>query len=212
MNPWEEINLDIYENHMSSNEVYQLQTLKRIMDEQAVENEHKKIAILGIAGGNGLDCPNIKNAEKVYGIDINSEYLSECVKRYKDVYGERLELIQRDLTLKGAEIPCTDLLICNLIVEYLGIDVFSDLVYANKEHLKVVSCVTQKNNKEGFVSSSSLTSAFDPIMKIHNDIEIDKLSENMKYKGFEIIKKVNYDLPNGKEFIRVDYSKSEKEC
>lgn len=49
-------------------------------------------------------------------------------------------------------------------------------------------------------------------MKIHNDIERDKLSTKMEEKGFKTIKKEVYNLPNGKEFVRVDYSKSEKEC
>lgn len=54
-NPWEEIDLDDYENHMRLDSVYQLQTLSAMMKEQFRSDNFKTVMILGIAGGNGLD-------------------------------------------------------------------------------------------------------------------------------------------------------------
>lgn len=38
-NPWELIDLEIYEKHMSSDEVYQLQTLNLITQEAAIRKQ-----------------------------------------------------------------------------------------------------------------------------------------------------------------------------
>ena len=67
MNPWKEISLSDYENHMSLESVHQLQALNQIMKEQlriyetlrAYPHIHVelqgRIMILGVAGGNGLE-------------------------------------------------------------------------------------------------------------------------------------------------------------
>ena len=54
-NPWEDIKLDDYENHMSLDSVKQLQTMDAIMKEQFGDYPVDTAMIFGIAGGNGLE-------------------------------------------------------------------------------------------------------------------------------------------------------------
>ena len=54
-NPWEEISLDDYEKHMSLNSVMQLQTMNSIMKDQLEDYPVETAAVLGLAGGNGLE-------------------------------------------------------------------------------------------------------------------------------------------------------------
>ncbi len=54
-NPWEDIDLNSYEKHMSLGNVFQLQALNKMMREQFYSYSIKSIMILGIAGGNGLE-------------------------------------------------------------------------------------------------------------------------------------------------------------
>ena len=49
--------------------------------------------VLGIAGGNGLEHIDKNKYQKVYGIDINTEYLKAVEERYSDI-SEILECIQ----------------------------------------------------------------------------------------------------------------------
>ena len=49
-NPWEEIKLDDYENHMSLDSVYQLLVLNQMMKEQFSAYDMESIMILGVAG------------------------------------------------------------------------------------------------------------------------------------------------------------------
>ena len=81
-NPWIDIDLNSYENHMSLENVRQLQTMNQMMKEQFSVYDVESIMVLGIAGGNGLEHIDRKKIKCVYGVDINQEYLNECSKRY----------------------------------------------------------------------------------------------------------------------------------
>ena len=61
VNPWKEIGLSDYENHMSLDSVKQLQSLNRTMKEQFNDYDVNTVMIMGIAGGNGLEYVNVKN-------------------------------------------------------------------------------------------------------------------------------------------------------
>lgn len=79
INPWTDIKLEDYENHMKSASVRQLQALERIMKSQLDCPINSSVMILGVAGGNGLNHINPDIIKSVYGVDINREYLKECV-------------------------------------------------------------------------------------------------------------------------------------
>lgn len=203
-NPWEEIDLGKYEKHMSSDEVHQLQTLNKITKEQLEDNNSEVICILGAAGGNGLENIDLEGIEKVYAIDINKKYLDICKKRY-EYLEDKLEVICMDLTDDNAILPKTNLLLCNLIIEYMGEEKFISLIERNKNNIYVVSCVIQKNNSNSFVSESELTSHFDPLLSIHHDIDEYRLRKLFADIGFEWTICTINKLPNNKEFVRIDF-------
>lgn len=205
-NPWEKIDLEVYEKHMSDDNVYQLQKLNEIMKEQFQDNKHEYIGVLGVAGGNGLNNIDISNVRKVFAIDVNKEYLNICRERY-DYMGDILETICRDINDKEFSFPKTDLIVCNLIIEYIGEEQFVAIIERNKENIKLISCVIQDNEKNSFVSDSEYSSHFTPITSINHDINDNKLKNLFSKIGFNCIKTKNYNLPNNKSFIRLDFKK-----
>lgn len=48
--------------------------------------------------------------------------------------------------------------------------------------------------------------SLDSLTSIHNDIDEDKLVNSFCKCGFHCIKRQVYPLPNGKEYIRIDFS------
>ena len=74
-NPWEEIRLEDYEKHMALDSVRQLQALNGIMKAQMEAYPVKTMMILGVAGGNGLEHADPGKYDRIYGVDINREYL-----------------------------------------------------------------------------------------------------------------------------------------
>jgi hypothetical protein len=68
--PWRGIDLDVYERHMSDARVGQLQRLREITREQLAAFPSRSVAVLGVAGGNGLDLIDPATTDGLYGYDI----------------------------------------------------------------------------------------------------------------------------------------------
>ena len=92
-NPWEDISLSDYENHMSLGSVMQLQTLNSFMKDQFEAFPVDTAIVLGVAGGNGLEHIDTDKYRTVYGIDINEDYLKESVDCVLNQTLSDLELI-----------------------------------------------------------------------------------------------------------------------
>ena len=86
-NPWENINLSDYESHMALDSVQQLQAMNQMMKRQLNQYDIQSAMILGIAGGNGLEHVDTEKLNKIYGVDINLEYLKTTEKRYESLSG-----------------------------------------------------------------------------------------------------------------------------
>jgi len=207
-NPWEEISLSDYENHMSLESVYQLQILNEMMGEQFASYDAKSIMILGIAGGNGLEHVDKNKFKKVYGVDVNPNYLAECKKRYRDL-DDILDMICVDLLDADLRLPHTGFLVANLLVEYIGYESFQRVVETVKpQH---VSCIIQINTGSTFVSDSPYIHAFDGLWTVHHQMDETNLVNCMKdisYRAKTISERL---LPNGKKLVRIDFTIMEEE-
>ena len=204
-NPWEEISLETYEKHMSLDSVKQLQLMNRIMKSQFEDYPVDTVMILGIAGGNGLEHIDIKKYKKVYGVDINELYLQETQKRYSNL-ADILQCLHLDIVCETEKLPQSQLLVANLLIEYIGYDAFVRAV--NIINPEYISCVIQINNdEEMWVSDSPYIHAFDGLDEIHHQMESDVLNEKMNSIGFKLILQDITELPNSKALVMQDYQK-----
>lgn len=204
-NPWEEISLETYEKHMSLDSVKQLQLMNRIMKSQFEDYPVDTVMILGIAGGNGLEHIDIKKYKNVYGVDINELYLQETQKRYSNL-ADILQCLHLDIVCETEKLPQSQLLVANLLIEYIGYDAFVRAV--NIINPEYISCVIQINtDEEMWVSDSPYIHAFDGLDEIHHQMESDVLNEKMNSIGFKLILQDMTELPNSKALVRLDYKK-----
>lgn len=202
-NPWEEIELEDYEKHMSLDSVKQLQMLDFLMKDQLDAYDVSTAMILGVAGGNGLDHVKRAKYKKVYGVDINEEYLDAVSTRYSHL-SDMLCCLHLDLTKEPEKLPHAQLLIANLLVEYIGYEAFQRAV--KQAAPQYLSCVIQINtDTEQWVSDSPYIHAFDRLDEIHTQMDEKELTPLMEQIGFHKILDKVYELPNGKALQRVDY-------
>lgn len=201
-NPWEEIRLCDYEAHMSRDDVFQLQVLNRLTAEQLFSCEAKTLMFLGVAGGNGLQHIHPRNFERIYGVDINRDYLSACVARYPELEGI-FEPIWADLCDASTFLPRADFVIANLLIEYIGCDCFRKAV-ARIGPL-VVSCGIIENGDLNVVSNSPFAHAFDRLDEVYCRTEECALTRMMDEIGYTNILREEKALPNGKTLVRLDY-------
>lgn len=201
-NPWNEIELSDYENHMSDSNVGQLPMLNNIMKSQLSGFGVKSVCILGIAGGNGLEHIVPCGITEVLGVDINKNYLAACVRRYPQLENI-FHPILCDLSLEVGSLPASELLIADLLVEYIGYERFNEAV--QKVGPKYVSCVIQEDTDDSFVSPSEYAEKLEKLDSIHNSISRNGLKVSLNQIGYRQIKESVFMLPNFKKLVRLDF-------
>ena len=203
-NPWEEIPLSDYEDHMKLNSVMQLQALNKMMECQFNAYPVSSIMILGIAGGNGLEHISKNRFDKVYGVDVNSAYLKEVTHRYSDLNGV-LEYLCIDLTEDADKLPKSDMVIADLLIEYIGYECFQKVI----QHIgpKYVSCIIQINIEDGWVSDSPYLHVFDRLEQVHHQMDAQSLEKAMLEIDYHAIRTLEHMLPNGKKLVQIDFER-----
>ena len=204
-NPWEDISLDDYERHMSLDSVLQLQTMNSMMKEQFEAYDVYSAIILGVAGGNGLEHVNTAKYRRIYGVDVNEAYLKAVAERYASMDGV-LKCLHLDVAKNARMLPRAELLIANLVIEYIGYSAFQSAI--RQIEPQYVSCVIQINTDEGaWVSKSPYLHVFDGLADIHHQMEESTLTAAMNETGYSKILQSTENLPNGKALARLDYIK-----
>ena len=203
-NPWKDISLSDYENHMAMDSVQQLQAMNQMMKGQLNQYEVQSAMILGIAGGNGLEHVDTEKLNKVYGVDINQEYLTITKKRYENL-SDTLDCLCIDLASEAEKLPRADMLIANLLIEYIGYECFKKVVTVTKP--VYVSCIIQVNVVDSFVSESPYLHAFDGLVTVHHQMAEQELQNSMNEIDYHLIQVLEHQLPNGKKLVQFDFYK-----
>ena len=162
-------------------------------------------AVLGVAGGNGLEHIGTDKFRTVYGVDINADYLHAVSQRYTQLSGV-LKCLRIDLINETEKLPQAQLLIANLLIEYIGYGAFQRAVLQTAP--EYVSCVIQINtDEEQWVSESPYLRAFDRLDEVHHQMEEETLTAAMNDIGYSLILQKSEPLPNGKALVRLDLKK-----
>lgn len=121
--------------------------------------------------------------------------------------GNVLRLMCLDLTSEADRLPKAELVIANLLVEYIGYQAFVEAI--RQICPRYVSCVIQINGEaEKWVSESPYLHAFDRLDEIHHQMEETELEGEMNKIGYVCKSKSASSLPNGKKLLRIDFAKS----
>jgi SAM-dependent methyltransferase len=117
-NPWLSVPLSDYEGHMSSPAVRQLAALSALFGRALEYCRPASVAVLGVAGGNGLERIDCRVTRHVVGVDIHAEYLDAVRNRFAALQG--LELHCADLARDEACISPVSLAHAALLFEHAG--------------------------------------------------------------------------------------------
>ena len=209
-NPWTQLPHEIYEKHMGHDNVRQLEMLSRIFKEQlalVADIPKPALAILGITGGNGLEHIQAGRYKAIIGIDINDEYLRICRERYACL--PELELHQLDLINEKDRavniLNQSDLLTANLLVKHIHLKNFMDIV--GRLEKPIISVTIQYNPDGSILSQSGYETAFEDIINHGENSDESTLDTAMCSLGYRQIGRTEYELPNKKIFIRLDYKR-----
>ena len=195
-NPWLSISLEDYEGHMCSPAVGQLTILAELFKSVLGRYRPESVAILGVAGGNGLEHIDCTVTKRTVGVDINRRYLDEAGQRFGTLAG--LELHCCDLAGSSVNLAPVALVHAALIFEHVGLGI------ALKNALSLIaaggrlSVVLQlPSTEEQSVASTSYTS----MQALKHDftlIDPGEFQSRLRPKGFELVEEQTRSLPGGK--------------
>ena len=195
-NPWLSVPLEDYEGHMRSPGVEQLTILadlfKRVLDRYRPES----VAVLGVAGGNGLEQIDCTVTKRIVGVDINQRYLDEVHRRFGALAG--LELHCCDLAQRNIHLAPVALVHAALIFEHVGLGTALKNALSFVATTGWLSVVLQLPGKvEQGVASTRYTS----VQTLKRDfalIDAFELQCRLGAKGFQLVEQRTRSLPAGK--------------
>lgn len=195
-NPWNEIPLEDYENHMAHNSVGQLEFLNSLTRKYLNKTKPETCLFLGIAGGNGLEHIDNNYTDNVIGIDINQDYLNKANERYSKKIPS-LQLINFDITTASKVFCKADFIWAALVLEYIGIEKSLEFSINNLQPGGNLIVSIQANNGIQSVSQSGVESV-QKVGAIFQLIDPEILIAKALEMKLKLIETEEFFFPNGK--------------
>ena len=201
VNPWLEIPLADYEGHMASPEIDQAGMLADELERLVQLVSPKSVAVVGCAGGNGLERLTRGPVERVVAIDINPRYIEVAADRY----AERLsgiELVCADVQSESVRFEPVDLIYAGLVFEYVDVPSTIATMARNCRHGGTLATVLQLASKDLAVISPSHYQSLKLLGPVFKFIEPSHLSRTAIAVGYVPLRSEVIELPSGKRFCK----------
>jgi len=202
--PWLEIPIADYEAHMALPSVGQAQLLGTALQRTITQFQPCSLAVLGVAGGNGLEFAQRAGVRRLVALDFNPDYLALCSRRYATSFAE-FEPVLHDLSQGPPVITPVECIFAGLVLEYLCVASFcgylASLLTIGGSFaalLQLPSPTLPEVSPSPFASLSRLEPAF-------SFVHPASLHESLVAHGFARIGTDRYDLDSGKSFCYASY-------
>ena len=189
---------------MASPSVGQAQLLGTALSRTVSQFQPRSLAVLGVAGGNGLEFIAPATVRRVVALDFNPDYLSVCTSRYATSFAA-FEPVLHDLSQGPPAIKPVDCVFAGLVLEYLCVESFCGYLaplltdrgcFATL--LQLPSPTLPEISASPYASLSRLESAF-------SFVHPASLHDFLSAHGFSRITSDRYDLDSGKSFFYASY-------
>ncbi len=195
-NPWLTVPLAEYEGHMKSAKVQQLDALSELFAKALAYCRPNSVAVLGIAGGNGLEQIDASMMKRVVGLDINASYLNAVRQRYARMNG--LQLFCVDLAEQAVDLEPVQLVHAALVFEHAGVSRCLENALSLVAHDGFLSAVLQLPSEIEQGVSPSGFSAIQNLKSHFSLIDPQWLQETLEQRNFRLEEQVQCSLPAGK--------------
>ena len=183
---------------MSSAEIGQSGTLSELFAEAVRRCRPSSVAVLGVAGGNGLDHIDSSITTRVVGLDLCPQYLEAVRQRHSRLPG--LELHCVDLSAQLAGLEPAQLVHAALIFEHAGVHRCLENTVSLVAPGGALSVVLQLPAESGQAAVTSRFSSIENLGPHFSVISPEWLCESLAGRGFRLIHQSIRPLPAGKGF------------
>jgi hypothetical protein len=197
-NPWLAIPLADYEGHMKSAAVQQLDALADLFAEALGLRAPASVAVLGVAGGNGLNRIDSGVTKRIVGLDVNAEYLEIVRERYAELPG--LELHCVDLAAVEVSFEPVRMVHAALVFEHAGVGKCLENAVALVAEGGALSVVLQLPSKADANIGSSGFASLKTLGERFALVDPDWLRKTLEGWGFRLGYETRREVVGGKEF------------
>ncbi len=195
-NPWLTVPLSDYEGHMRSANVEQLGALSELFARVLASVLPTSVAILGIAGGNGLEHIESALTRRIVGIDVNDAYLEAVRERYAALPG--LELHCLDLSKETLRLEPVQLVHAALVFEHAGVGQTLDNALSLVAPGGTLSIVLQLPSQTEAGVSPTAFSTLQNLKPHFTLIDPQWLTVALASRGLKLKEQMEHPLPAGK--------------
>ena len=184
---------------MSLPEVGQAQMIAEQFDRALDRWAPKSIAVIGCAGGNGLDKIEGSAVVRVVAVDVNPDY----IERTRDRHGKRLpglELVCADVQSESLIYDPVDFTYAALLFEYVGLPSALKTLKRNSRHDAVLTAVLQLPHPSVHAVSPSPYRSLGNLATAMTLVAPEKLRHAAEQVGFTLCDSTILELSSGKRF------------
>ncbi len=206
-NPWLTVPLSDYEGHMKSAQVQQLDVLSELFAKALAYCRPSSVAVLGIAGGNGLEHIDRSITKRVIGLDINDAYLAAVRERFAPM--SDLQLLRVDLAEQAVDLEPVQLAHAALVFEHAGLSQCLNNALSLVATGGFLSAVLQLPSQ---IESGVSPSGFSSIQNLKSRfslIDPQWFVETLGKRNFKLEEHVQRSLPAGKGLWMGIFSRQE---
>jgi hypothetical protein len=162
------------------------------------------LAVLGTAGGNGLEFVEHTSVRRMVALDLNPDYLALCSRRYARRFSQ-FEPDLHDLSQGPPAITPVECIFAGLVLEYICVELFcsylASLLTTGGSFttlLQLPSLTLREVSPSPYASVARLESVF-------SFVHPESLHDSLSAHGFARILADRYDLNSGKSFYYASY-------
>ena len=183
---------------MSAVEVAQLPVLRDLFRYVLERWPPESVAVMGIAGGNGLEEIDSSVTKRIVGVDLNPHYLDAVGRRFGALIG--LELHRCDLNRGSPEADPVALVHAALLFEHTGLNGTVDHVLSLLAPQGMLSVVLQLPSVEAHDVAITKYTSLQSVKDQFALIDLDLFRLEMASRGLRPIHEDKRPLPGGKSF------------
>jgi hypothetical protein len=205
---WLDIPLDDYEGHMSLPAVGQAPMIADQFERALMRWTPASIAVIGCAGGNGLDRIGGSTVTRIIALDVNPDYIERTRARHaRRLPG--LELVCADVQSESLVYGPVDFTYAALLFEYVDVPSTLKTLRRNSRPHAVLTTVLQLPHSIIPAVSPSPYGSLSRLASAMTLVTPETLSHAAGEVGFAAADSTVIELPSGKRFCVQNFTRSD---
>jgi hypothetical protein len=202
--PWLHIPINDYEGHMAHAAVAQAQMLGALLRRAVSEYRPRSLAILGAAGGNGLEVVDLATVQRVVALDLNPHFLALCTERHAQRFA-RYEAVLHDLEQGPPALEPVELIYAGLLLEYLDYHAFFAYLPDLLSPEGVFVALLQLPSSQLPTVSGSPFPSLRQLESVFHYVDPGTVRTTLLARGFTCCAEKVIRLESGKEFHQAEF-------